>query len=70
MSGHDGRVRATAVVDAVGRGLFTVTVTGEPPHAQTRVYTLPAADDNSAAMTGLRFFVDDMEGFPGNDNED
>lgn len=38
-----------------------VTVTGKPPHDQTRVYLIPEVDDNVAAREGLRKFVEEME---------
>ena len=53
--------RATATVDLLSKvmrpWLFRVTVTGEPPHAHTRVYPIAAPDDNSAAVKGLELFV-------------
>ena len=66
----DNRVRATAIVDNLSSGLFKVTVTGLPPHAQQRVYTLSARDDNSAAMTGIEYFVNAMSAPPGEPHED
>lgn len=57
-------VLADATVDLISRvqrpWLFRVTVTGKPPHAQTRSYTIAAESDNSAAFKGLELFQRDM----------
>ena len=55
------QVRADATVYLTPDGKFTVQVTGLPPFAETRVYTLAARDDNTAAFEGLRLFVEEME---------
>ena len=66
----DPRVRASAIVDNLPSGMFKVTVTGLPPYAEQRVYTLSARDDNSAAMTGIGYFVNAMQPPPGEPHED
>lgn len=57
-------VLCSATVDLVSRRqrpyLFSVTVTGKPPHNVTKVYTIAAESDNSAAMKGLDLFQKDM----------
>lgn len=43
-------------------GLFYhVTVTGQPPHAQTRTYSIAAKSDTDAAQQGLHRFTEEME---------
>jgi len=66
----DGRVRASAIVDNLPSGMFKVTVTGMPPHAEQRVYEISARDDNDAAMTGINTFVRAMENRAISANED
>jgi hypothetical protein len=63
-------VLAQAIVDVVwapnqaSMAVFRVTVTGQPPHAQERVYTLSAKSDTLAAQEGIRLFVEEMEPSP------
>lgn len=53
--------RCKATVKLVSRAqrpyVFQVTVTGEYPHARTRVYPIAADSDNSAAIKGMELFV-------------
>ena len=53
--------RCKATVKLVSRAqrpyVFQVTVTGEFPHAHTRVYPIAAESDDSAAMKGMELFV-------------
>lgn len=37
--------------------LFCVTVIGIPPHAHTRLYSIRADTDDSAALKGMELFV-------------
>jgi len=63
--GNAVRVLCDATVELIHRHIrpyvFLVTVTGLPPHAVTRKYTIAAKDDNSAAMKGISLFVKEME---------
>lgn len=61
---QDAKVLCNAIVDLISRVqrpyLWKVTVTGIPPHAETRVYEIAAKDDNTAAMKGIEIFVEQM----------
>lgn len=63
-------VLASAIVDAIrpstpqNIGLFKVTVWGQPPHDQTRIYEILASNQNSAAQQGIDRFVREMESSP------
>jgi hypothetical protein len=63
--GNAAQVLCDATVDLISKlqrpYLFKVTVTGLPPHAYTRVYEIAARNDDTAAMTGIRQFVKEME---------
>jgi hypothetical protein len=56
--------RCTAIVDLISRVfrpyLFMVTVSGEPPHVATRRYRILAPDEDSAAISGIRLFVQEF----------
>ena len=54
-------VRCQAIVDPAGPGKWSVTVTGLPPHDETRVYVIEGKSDNIAAQEGLRRFVAERE---------
>jgi hypothetical protein len=64
ITGNACRVLCTCTVDLISRvmrpWLFRVTVTGLPPHNVTKVYEIAAKDDNTAALTGLKIFQDQM----------
>lgn len=66
--GNKCRVLADATVELVARHcrpyIFLVTVTGLPPHAETRRYTLEATTDHAAAMRGISLFVKEFERMP------
>lgn len=53
--------RCTCTVDLISSVirpyLFRVVVTGEPPHAHRRVYTISADSDDSAAIFSMEAFV-------------
>lgn len=53
--------RCKATVNLVSRRqrpyVFSVTVTGEFPHAYRRVYPIAADSDDSAAIKGMELFV-------------
>lgn len=59
------RVLASAVVDPVfegqTRGMWRVTVWGQPPHDQRRVYSIAAKSDTLAAQEGIDRFVAEMQ---------
>jgi hypothetical protein len=63
-------VLAKAIVDVIWApvgaktAVYRVTVTGEPPHAVERIYTLKGKSDTLAAQEGIRLFVEEMEGPP------
>ncbi len=61
--------RVTASVDLISKFqrpyLFSVTVTGEPPHAYSRAYTICADSDASAAIKGMELFIDEVQHLPG-----
>lgn len=63
-------VLAQAIVDVVwapnqaSKAIFRVTVTGQPPYDQERVYTLSGKSDTFAAQEGIRLFVEEMEPSP------
>ena len=63
-------VLASATVDSIRPatpqtiGLFKVTVWGQPPHDQTRVYEIQAKSETPAAQEGIRRFVAEMEALP------
>ena len=60
-------VLASATVDKIRastpkkHGLFTVTVWGQPPHDETRIYEIPASCETKAAQQGNSRFVREME---------
>lgn len=58
-------VRCHAIVDLISKVerpyRFKVTVTGDPPHAYTRVYDIQAVSETDAAMAGIKRFTDEME---------
>lgn len=60
-------VLANATVDVVREstpvkiGLFRVTVWGQPPYAETRIYEIMAKTDTMAAQQGIKRFVREME---------
>lgn len=64
------RVLCQAVVDLVWApegdrpSRWKVTVTGQPPFAETRVYQIKAKIDNIAAQEGLSRFCHEMEQRP------
>ncbi len=62
--GNPNQVLCRAVVELVSRVqrpfLFRVTVVGQPPHAQKRIYELPALDDKDAAQTCMKRFEREM----------
>ena len=66
--GNRSRVLCDAWVSLIARHqrpyLFLVTVTGLPPHAATRRYTIAAESDNAAAMKGISLFVKEFEYMP------
>lgn len=45
-------------------GLFKVTVWGQAPHDQTRIYEIQAKSETPAAQEGIRRFVAEMEPLP------
>ena len=45
-------------------GEFKVTVWGQPPYDQTRIYEITAKNDTVAAQQGIQRFVDEMEPLP------
>ena len=53
-------VRCQCIVDLIRRGLFRVTVTGQPPHAVTKVYDIRAKTDDSAASKAMALFTREM----------
>lgn len=58
------QVRASATVDRImgcSPKIWSVTVTGLAPHAETRTYTLNSPSDNAAAQAGIARFVEEME---------
>lgn len=57
---HLPDVRCRCIVDLIRRGLFRVTVTGQPPHAVTKVYDIRAKTDDSAASKAIALFVREM----------
>ena len=57
----DGRVLCQATVDAVSEFVWEVTVWGQKPFDVTRIYTITAKDDNSAAFDGIGRFTAEME---------
>jgi predicted DCC family thiol-disulfide oxidoreductase YuxK len=65
IQGNKAQVLCDATVDLISKvqrpWLFKVTVTGLPPHAYTRTYEIAARNDDTAAMTGIRQFVKEME---------
>lgn len=57
-------VRASATVERImgcSPKIWSVTVTGLAPHAETRTYTLNSPSDNAAAQAGIARFVEEME---------
>ena len=65
IQGNRAQVLCDATVDLISKlqrpYLFRVTVTGLPPHAHVRIYDIPAKNDDTAAMRGIREFVTEME---------
>lgn len=61
---QDAKPRCSAIVDLVSRVqrpfLWRVTVWGQPPHAQQRVYDIPAHTDGMAARAGIDLFVEEF----------
>jgi hypothetical protein len=61
---NNADVRCDAVVDLISRVqrpfLWKVTVTGQPPHAITRIYEVVAKTDDIAARTGIANFMKEM----------
>jgi hypothetical protein len=58
------QVRASATVERVmgcSPSIWTVTVVGLGPHAETRRYTISSVSDNAAAQAGIARFVEEME---------
>jgi len=57
-------VRCKAIVELISRFqrpyLFRVTVKGEPPHAQYRVYKIAGWTDDVVAREGLKRFEREM----------
>jgi hypothetical protein len=53
-------VLASAIVDPSPRG-WAVTVWGQAPHAEQRVYEIKARSDALAAQEGIERFVREME---------
>lgn len=64
------RVLASATVDLIRQkcpttgGVFSVTVWGQPPYTQTRIYEIHAENDTKAAQQGIDRFVNEMEDLP------
>lgn len=54
------RILASATVDPLPCNMWQVNVWGEPPHDQTRTYTINANTDDAAAQEGLRRFEAEM----------
>jgi hypothetical protein len=65
ITGNECRVLCQATVDLISRVQrpywFKVTVTGQPPHAITRVYDIAASSDDAAARLGIDTFVKEMD---------
>jgi len=61
---YDAMVLCDAIVDLISRAQrpyqFRVTVTGKPPHAQSRTYDIGAVSDDAAAHEGIDRFVKEM----------
>jgi len=57
----NNRILCHATVDSVSDCTWEVTVWGESPFDVTRIYTLTAKDDNSAAFEGIERFTAEME---------
>lgn len=63
-------VLASAIVDVIrpatpgAQGLFKVTVWGQAPYDQTRIYEIVANSDTVAAQQGIDRFVAEMEAQP------
>lgn len=64
ITGNDCQVLCRAIVDLISRHqrpyLFRVTVVGQPPHAQRRIYDIAAPSDGEAAKKGIDIFVKEM----------
>ena len=60
-------VLANATVDVIREsspvkiGLFRVTVWGQPPYDETRIYEIMAKTDTMAAQQGIKRFVNEMQ---------
>ncbi len=54
------RVLCSAIADKISRNRWRITVTGEPPHAEQRVYDIGAKSDTLAAQRGIDMFVREM----------
>ena len=63
-------VLASATVDIllpatpIKQGEFKVTVWGQEPYDQTRIYEITAKNDTVAAQQGIQRFVNEMEPLP------
>jgi hypothetical protein len=60
----NGRILAQATVEMLEDGpepVWEVTVWGEPPFDDQRIYTLERKTDTLAAQEGIRLFVEEME---------
>jgi hypothetical protein len=63
-------VLASATIDVIQpatpqrQGEFRVTVWGQPPYDQTRIYTIAAKNNNIAVQQGIDRFVREMEALP------
>jgi hypothetical protein len=53
-------VRCSCIVDPVSEDQWLVTVTGQSPHDQVRIYTIDAKDVKTAAFEGLHRFESEM----------
>jgi len=59
-----------ATVDKLADFTWEVAVIGVTPYDHTRIYTLAAKDDNSAAWEGIRLFQEEMEALHDMNTED
>ena len=55
------RVLASATVDELPCNMWRVHVWGDPPHDQSRTYTIQAGTNTHAAQEGIRRFVEEMQ---------
>lgn len=62
--GNEAQVLCQATVDLISRFqrpfLWKITVTGQPPHAYTRVYELNAKTPDDAAFKAMEQFKKDV----------